>query len=209
MRAARFAPFEPLLLLGALGGCQHPDSHAKRPSVASSSAASVASNALARGAGPRAASRFACQNGKCRQAQPRLPDTGEWRCADLGHVVWCAGGEPAAGVVSGPPDARFRCGPRWGANQAERVCIDRHPDYPDNQRDTFKCSFEQERGVARVCQSGEAWPGAELAASAVPACWLDRDCASGGCDRGACRCAAAGDCQTGRCVSGVCVEATP
>src|SRR3954470_16663410 len=30
---------------------------------------------------------------------PRLPDTGEWRCADRGHVVWCTGGEPAAGVV--------------------------------------------------------------------------------------------------------------
>jgi hypothetical protein len=170
---------------------------------------SAVSSALARALVPRAVSRFTCQDGTCRQEQPRLPDTGEWRCADLGHVVWCAGGEPAAGVVSGPVDARFRCGPRWGGAKSERVCIDQQPDYPGGQSETYQCGFEQERGVARVCRSGDAWRGAALAASAVPACWLDRDCASGVCDRGACRCSGPEQCQTGRCAGGVCVEASP
>jgi hypothetical protein len=203
VRGSRRRKFE-LLLLAASVGCQHPESRAHKPTAASS-----VENLLAHAALPRAASRFACQGRRCRQEQPRLPDTGEWRCAERGHVVWCAGGEPAAAVVAGPPDASFRCGPRWGSSSSERVCIDRHPDYPDGQSETYQCGFEQERGIARVCGPAKAWAGGELSARALPACWLDRDCASGACDRGACRCSAATECRAGRCESGVCVEAKP
>ena len=202
MRGSRQRILE-LLLLAASVGCQPPQSRAHKPTAASS-----AKSPLARAVVPRAASRFACAGRRCRQEHPRLPDTGEWRCAERGHVVWCAGGEPAAAVVTGPPDPSFRCGPRWGSG-SERVCIDRQPDYPDGQREAYQCGFEQERGIARVCGPADASSSAELLARAVPACWLDRDCASGACDRGACRCSRATDCRMGRCESGVCAEAEP
>jgi hypothetical protein len=202
--STRLALFE-LLLVAAGVGC-HPEPRAHKPRSAPS--ARSTSSALTRVLAPRAASRFACQGDKCRQAQPRLPDTGEWRCAEFGHVVWCAGGEPAAGVVRGPSDPGYRCGPRWGSGN-ERVCIDQRPDYPESQSETFQCSFEQERGIARVCRTAHASPHADLAARALPACWLDRDCPSGGCDRGACRCSGPAECRAGRCEAGLCVEAKP
>jgi hypothetical protein len=158
---------------------------------------------------PRAAGRFTCEAGKCLQEQPRLPDTGEWRCADRGHVVWCAGGEPAAGVVKGPPTPGYRCGVRWGSTAGERVCIDEHPDYPEGQPENLRCGFEQELGSVRVCQLGEPWRGPALGPGALPACWLDRDCPSGMCDRGACSCQSDAACQLGRCQAGVCAEAKP
>jgi len=206
---SRFALCE-LLLLAAAAGCRQPQARPHRPLA--TRAVSLPS-ALALAVAPRAASRFACQGGTCRQQQPRLPDTGEWRCAESKHVVWCAGGEPAAGVVGGPPDRHFRCGPRWGTGAGERVCIERQPDYPGDPSLSYQCRFEQEQGVARVCRSTDAKvdakAGGDLAERALPACWLDRDCPSGTCDRGACRCAAPGDCQTGRCANGLCLEASP
>lgn len=172
------------------------------------SASNATPSALTPLLAPRAAGRFSCRGGTCRQEQPRLPDSGEWRCADRGHVVWCAGGEPAAGVVKGPPTPAYRCGARWGSS-GERVCLDEHPDYPEGQPENLRCSFEQEQGSTRVCKVGEPWRGPALSAGAVPACWLDRDCPSGTCDRGACTCQADADCRSGRCRGGVCAEVAP
>lgn len=192
-----------LLALGASVGCKQTARRASTPA-----ARTVTTSALTPLLAPRAAGRFRCEAGKCRQEQPRLPDTGEWRCADRGHVVWCAGGEAAAGVVQGPPVAGYRCGERWGS-PGERVCIDAHPDYPEGQAENVRCSFDQERGLARVCRQGEPWRGPELALGALPACWLDRDCPSGACDRGACTCQGDTACGRGRCGGGVCVEGKP
>ena len=197
MRAC-LALFE-LLWLTSSVGCQQPKTSEPKPAHAAANTSATVLAALA----PRAASRFQLQNGKLRQEHPRLPDTSEWRCAELGQVVWCAGGEPAAGVVSGPPDRGYRCGPRWG-NAAERVCIDEHPDYPG---EGYRCSFDQELSIARVCQPAAPWQGSALTAHAVPACWLAGDCPSGRCDRGACGCTTDQECQTGQCRDGACVEA--
>ena len=199
---ARVALFE-LLLLTTSVGCKHPRKLAQQPPALAS--APAAAKLLA----PRAAGPFVCSAGKCRQAQPRLPDSGEWRCADGGNVVWCAGGEPAAGVVSGPADPRFRCGSRWGKNGAERVCIDERPDYPP-KTENYRCGFDQELRIARVCRVAASAPERpKLPSRALAACWLDRDCPSKQCDRGACQCASAADCQVGTCEHGYCSEARP
>jgi hypothetical protein len=192
-----------LLVLASCVGCKRPKpAPAPPPSPSSTSAPDQLRAALT----PRSAGHFSLRDGKLRQEHPRLPDTGEWRCAERARIVWCAGGEPAAGVVAGPNDAGFRCGPRWGqdGSERERVCIDEHPDYPGNE--AYQCSFDQERGIARVCRVAEPTPAAVLAPNAVAACWLDRDCPSGRCDRGACTCVAQADCQSGSCQRGTCVE---
>lgn len=185
------------MLVTSLAGCKPTENE---------SASILAGGAPATALIPRAASRFVCRDSECRQAHPRLPDTGEWRCAERAQVVWCTGGEPAAGVVSGPADVRFRCGPRWGQAAAERVCIDEQPDYPEERADYTRCSFDQERGMARVCGAKESLEPAPPARGAVPACWLDRDCPSARCDRGACTCSSHSDCQVGSCRRGICSE---
>jgi len=137
---------------------------------------------------PRASS-FECQNAvfgagaPCSQHHPRLPDDGEWRCAELDGVVLCAGGEPAAGTVPGPADTAFRCGER---PNGERVCVNAAPDYPPGGRERYACRFDAEHGLIRECRE-QPTPSAVLAAlpSGAPQCWLDRDC-SGRCDRGYC-----------------------
>jgi hypothetical protein len=198
MRAS-FVLFEALWLTSSVG-CQQPKRAEQQPRLSASASAFTALLV------PRAASRFRVVNGKLRQEQPRLPDTGEWRCAEQGKVVWCAGGKAAAGIVSGPPDRGYRCGPRWGTTTGERVCVDEHPDYPG---DAYRCAFEQERGMARVCETAAAWRGPALPPNAIPACWLDRDCFSQRCERGVCGCASARDCTRGRCAGSVCVEVKP
>jgi hypothetical protein len=157
---------------------------------------------------PRAASSFVAHGATFVQRHPRLPDSGEWRCADRAGVVWCAGGQAAAGVVAGPADSAFRCGERWGvAGGGERVCIDRQPDYPSSG--ARSCRFEQTRGIERWCGPESSHePARELNPSALPACWLDEDCGSGRCDRGSCRCESDAECELGRCAGGHCVEVT-
>jgi hypothetical protein len=159
---------------------------------------------------PPRAGKFACAGDVCRQTQPRLPDTGEWSCAERDGVVWCTGGEPAAGVVPGLPDPSYDCGKRGGerAIAGERLCIDRKPDYPDASA-TYACRYEQERGTTRVCVPSSSRHRESLAIEAVPACWLDTDCRSRGCDRGACRCATDNDCEQGRCQAGLCTRSGP
>ena len=201
---ARFVRVE--LLLAALSvGCKQAHESSPPPHAAASASSA---HELKRALAPRGASRFHVRDGKPRQEHPRLPDTGEWRCAERGLVVWCAGGEAAAGVISGPPDPGYRCGPRWGRDDGERVCVDEHPDYPESSAPQ-QCKFEQEQGIVRVCEPAAPYEGSALPPRAVPACWLDRDCPSGQCDRGACRCGSLGDCQSGGCTGGFCVEVTP
>lgn len=190
-----------LALLLSCVGCQQPHSDRARPLSSASAPRDLAPLLRPRAAGP-----LRQADGKLRQEQPRLPDTGEWRCAERGGVVWCAGGEAAAGVVAGPPDAAFRCGTRWGQGTHERVCIDLHPDYAD----THTCAFEQEQGISRVCRAADgSRAGPALPARALPACWLDRDCPSEHCERGACACRGSGDCSSGSCQAGFCVEVGP
>jgi hypothetical protein len=180
---------EALLIVGA--GCQHPDKTRPKPLLVA-----------------RLASPFVCEGETCRQQHPRLPDTGEWRCAERGGVAWCAGGEPAAGVVAGAADPAFRCAPRWG-HETERICIARHPDYPDGRSDLYRCSYAQELGVARVCRLAPASQQIAFDERALPACWLDVDCSSRACDRGACRCQSDRECLKGGCRDGVCAGALP
>ncbi len=191
-----------LLLLVAMTACQAPPRAEKsaRPRATGSRAVPVS---LA----PRPASSFSCDSDRCLQLHPRLPDSGEWRCAERGQVVWCAGGEPAAGVVSGPPDPGYRCGRRWGQARQERVCVDRSPDYPSQRRGEHSCRFKQERGIARECVLGAAEVGKPLPEHALPACWLNQDCPSQRCERGTCSCSADQDCEAGHCEQGSCVEA--
>ncbi len=137
------------------------------------------------------ASPFVCADGVCRQRHVRLPDDGEWRCAERDGVVWCAGGEPAAGVVSASAKRGYACGARRGTKTGERVCIDREPDYPDGGAAAFHCRFEQEQGVIRSCTRapvphGVADAPRPLPAGAAPNCWVDADC-GGRCDRGSCQ----------------------
>lgn len=154
------------------------------------------------------AGKFSCDASRCRQTQPRLPDTGEWTCAERDGIVWCTGGEPAAGVVPGAPDRGYDCGKRWGqhARPGERVCIDRRPDYPDGALDAYSCRYEQERGTVRVCEKHVGARGRGLHEKASPACWLDIDCRSGACERGTCRCASDEACEDGRCENGLCTR---
>jgi hypothetical protein len=153
----------------------------------------VALVACARGEAPSAeppprrtpeASPFVCKGDTCSQRHVKLPDDGEWRCAERDGVVWCAGGEPAAGVVSASASRGYRCGERRGSNGRERVCVDAAPDYPDGGAARFRCRFEQEHGVVRSCTRAQATPR-PLPAGAEPNCWLDADCA-GRCERGTC-----------------------
>jgi hypothetical protein len=90
---------------------------------------------------PAEASEFSCQGGRCVQRHARLPDDGEWRCAEREGVAWCAGGEPPAGVVHAPAERGFLCGTRHvqQGGRAERVCVDESPDYPDGGRGRFRC----------------------------------------------------------------------
>jgi hypothetical protein len=126
---------------------------------------------------------FACDAGVCVQRHVRLPDDGEWRCAEQDGTVWCAGGEPAAGVVNTATDRGYVCGARRGSS--ERVCVDGAPDYPEQRRDAFRCHFESDFGVQRVGKPQTVSPRA-LPSRRAPDCWLDRDCAPARCDRGYC-----------------------
>jgi hypothetical protein len=127
---------------------------------------------------------FVCTGDICTQRHVRLPDDGEWRCAERDGVVWCAGGEPAAGVVSASAARGYRCGERRGSKVRERVCVDAAPDYPEGGAARFRCRFEQEQGVVRSCTRAPATPR-PLPENARPNCWLDADC-PGRCERGSC-----------------------
>ena len=199
-----------LWLLLAAVGCRQGDASGNSPRE--EARRQVASSQVPVSLAPRPAGKLNCGPEGCEQLHPRLPDTGEWLCAERDGVVWCTGGDAAAGVVSGPPDPSYRCGPRWGANakSSERVCIDRSPDYPPPATNVqYRCRFLQERGMARHCEPTERASIPALPEGALPACFLDQDCPAGRCDRGACGCAGQQDCPRGQCRNGTCVEAQP
>jgi hypothetical protein len=154
------------------------------------------------------AGKFRCEGPRCEQQHPRLPDDGEWECADFAGAVVCRGGEREAGTPPGAADAGFSCGPRRGAGAgtAARICVDLSPDFPDGSARGWRCRFVPQDGLRRVCErdpsahtltdpcdpshpcvSGLACITARcVPAAPAPACWLDRDCDKGACRFGTC-----------------------
>ncbi len=154
---------------------------------------------------------FVCKGADCQQLHPRLPDDGEWSCADDAGAVVCVGSEPPAGVVPGAVEAGWICGERAPRaplknDPGRRVCVDLSPDYPDGRPASWRCRFDQERGHRRVCTRdltvhalGDACDDLHpcldgaLCVSArclprrpMPSCWLDGDCRDGVCRFGSC-----------------------
>jgi len=147
--------------------------------------------------------RFACTGDRCEQRHPRLPDDGEWECVDMAGASVCRGGEPAAGVVPGPPDGRWSC----GARGAERICVDLAGDFPGGSADGWRCRYENAPRPRRLCQRDAAAhhlgdrctprepcvDGAQCrdgrcqAPPPRPSCWLDSDCPGSACRFGSCR----------------------
>ena len=78
---------------------------------------------------------FECRENTCVQRHPRLPDDGEWLCADAAGAAVCAGGEPAAGVARARADAGWfvereaACAPSLQTERAHSQAVPRRrPD---------------------------------------------------------------------------------
>ena len=154
----------------------------------------------------REAPPFRCEGGICRQRNPRLPDDGEWECADFASIVVCHGGARPAGVPPGATAPGYFCGPRRGV-PGERVCVDLSPDMPEGVARGYRCRFEAAGGLMRVCEQDptthavadpcdSTHPCApELACDQgrclplfpSPTCWLPRDCDNPPCRLGTCQ----------------------
>jgi hypothetical protein len=103
------------------------------------------------------AEEFRCEGARCDQRHPRLPDAGEWECADIAGAVFCRGGEPPAGAPPAASDPGFVCGPREKnglATTSERLCVDWSPDFPDGASAAHgqRCRFEEQHAAVRVCE---------------------------------------------------------
>lgn len=156
-----------------------------------------------RGSGP-----FVCGEDGCVQRYPRMPDDGEWECIDMAGAVMCRRGVEPAGVVVGPPDPGWWCGPRAGAEPAERVCVDYAPDVPDSTR-AWRCRYQHDRGGRRVCRAARAPAPLGVSCGASARCPPQLTCAGGRClpPRPAVRCWFDDDCDRGHaCQLGTCVE---
>ncbi|MFZ5894066.1 MAG: hypothetical protein ACOY0T_23585 [Myxococcota bacterium] len=149
---------------------------------------------------------FRCRGSRCIQPQPRVPDDGEWECADLGGVVLCRGGAVPAGVARPSSDPGWRCGARNRSTLGERVCLDLDPDYPRGRSKSFTCGYEMDgAALTRVCEAselpvlGSRCQGANMCPADArcvggiclpeafsPNCWGDLDCAPHRCVYGAC-----------------------
>ncbi|HVU00752.1 MAG TPA: hypothetical protein VHE30_03340 [Polyangiaceae bacterium] len=154
------------------------------------------------------AEEFACDGPRCSQRHPRLPDDGEWECADVAGAVFCNGGGRAAGIAPGSSDTGFVCNARVvrGKKQPERLCADWSPDYPDGSPTGWRCKFDHVPELVRVCErDANAHVTAErcdvshpcieglrcgggrcLPPRPEPSCLLDADCGDGPCRFGAC-----------------------
>lgn len=157
-----------------------------------------------------AAPPFRCAGDRCVQLYPRLPDDGEWQCADSGSATVCKGGERAAGVAPAPPERGWRCGRRVETRdevgKGERICVDLSPDFPDGTMTGWRCRYENEPPLRRICARDPGRPsltapcdpqhpcldgsvcvsGVCLPSAPHPDCWLDEDCAGGRCRFGSC-----------------------
>jgi hypothetical protein len=156
----------------------------------------------------RASPPFSCAGPRCEQRHPRMPDDGEWQCADSGGATVCTGGERAAGVAPAPAESGWWCGWRSGASafDGERVCVDLAPDFPDGHMRGWRCTTRYEGPVRRVCErdpdahtltepcdarqpclDGSRCSGGRCVPERpAPACWLPGDCAAGRCRFGSC-----------------------
>jgi hypothetical protein len=156
---------------------------------------------------PRAARapRFQCRGRRCSQEQPRLPDDGEWECADVAGAVLCRGGSEPAGVAHASADPGWLCGARHHGKNGERVCVDLDPDLPE-RTELRSCHFEFDGArMRRVCEPsdhpllGDACThpdlcpaGSDCSAGVCipphprPNCWGDADCELGQCRFGSC-----------------------
>jgi hypothetical protein len=126
----------------------------------------------------------------------------------MAGAALCRGGDAAAGVVPGPPDPRWVCGRRSGT--AERICVDRRPDFPGGAPGAgWRCRYENAPQPRRTCvrdpaahnlgdvctperpcvDGADCVNGRCVAPPARPTCWLDADCGSGTCRFGTCRAA--------------------
>src|SRR5450759_3066829 len=57
---------------------------------------------------------FRCEQARCVQPHPTMPDDGEWTCGETAGVTLCTGGETAAGVAPAPLAPGWVCGIRHG-----------------------------------------------------------------------------------------------
>jgi hypothetical protein len=157
------------------------------------------------------ASPFLCRGGECAQAHPRLPDDGDWSCAEMAGAALCLGGEPPAAVPAAAPAPGWICGRHAGRSAdpaaPERVCVDLSPDFPDGSMTGWRCRYQHHPTPQRLCQrqagahqltdpcdqrrpcidgahcvSGRCVPG-----HPAPSCWVDGDCGDGACRFGTCR----------------------
>ena len=108
------------------------------------------------------------------QRYPRLPDDGEWECADLEGVVVCRSVAAAAGVVAGRPAAGWTCGEGAGPEAGgRRICVDATPERPSPE--SWRCHFAH-NPEQRVCKRDANAVVATPRADVRPSCWLDVDC---------------------------------
>jgi hypothetical protein len=152
---------------------------------------------------------FACDGSRCAQRHPRMPDDGEWQCADSAGATICVGGERPAGVAPAPADPRWLCGARRGGPPGARVCVDLSPDFPDGGGGGWRCRTLYDGPTRRVCdRAPDAHTLGDPCDPARP-CVDGSRCADGRCvpDRPAPACWLDGDCPGGRCRFGSCVGA--
>jgi hypothetical protein len=158
------------------------------------------------------APRFRCRGARCTQVLPRVPDDGEWECADLGGAVLCRGGAAPAGVARPSHDPGWRCGARRQSSAAERVCLDLDPDYPNARSKSFRCRYELEGAkLTRSCESSNE-PLLGLRCRSQAECPVDASCISGICLPPSLtpNCWGALDCAADeRCVYGSCTPRPP
>ncbi len=164
--------------------------------------------------------RFDCDtDGRCQQRYPRVPDDGEWSCADTAGAVVCAGGAPPAGVASprlSPTESGWFCGLRKaGTPDEQRVCVDFSTDYPSppenakgaDGRRHWRCSWKN-GSVERTCiLASDLHELGDPCDPAVP-CVDGASCVNARCvpPRPAPNCAFDADCESRRCRFGTCAE---
>ena len=163
---------------------------------------------------------FQCEGKRCTQRHPRLPDDGEWECADIAGAVVCRGGEPAAGTAPGGRGRGFVCGARRVQRDVtgERLCVDLSPDLPEGSGPGVRCHFEASSGLTRVCELGTTGPSLGAVCARERPCVDGAVCVpeagkadgTGGCSplRPDPSCWLPGDCDQGTCRFGTCTRET-